>query len=66
MAIHIREHNSKFLTNRFGQVKHYYPPQVEIAVIEADIKKLLQEDFSEKRFEKLLNPPNEAFSWEIG
>jgi len=62
MALHIREHNSKFLADRFGQVKHYYPPQVEIAVIEADIKKLLQEDFSEKRFEKLLNPPNEAFS----
>ena len=61
MATHIREHNSKFLTNRYGEVKYYYAPQVESAVIEADIKKLLAEDFDEAKFDRLLNPPREAF-----
>ena len=61
MASHVREHNSKFLTNRYGEVKHYYAPQVETAVIEADIKKLIAEEFDEAKFERLLNPPREAF-----
>ena len=26
MAAHLYEHHSKFLCNRYGQVKHYYPP----------------------------------------
>ena len=47
MAMHLKEHNSKFLTNKYGEVKHYYAPQVEIAVIEADIKRLLSEEYSE-------------------
>ena len=63
MALHLKEHNSKFLTNRYGEVKHYYSPQVEIAVIEADIKRLLAEEFHEAKFEKLHNPPAEAFNW---
>ncbi len=40
---HINEHYAKFLCNRYGQVKHYYPGRVEMAVIEGDIKKLIQE-----------------------
>ena len=32
-------------------------------MIEADIKKLLAEEFNEKKFEKLHNPPAEAFNW---
>ena len=62
MALHLKEHNSKFLTNRYGEVKHYYSPQVEIAVIEADIKRLLAEEFNENKFKKLHNPPAEAFN----
>ena len=61
MASNIREHNSKFLTNRYGEVKYFYAPQVVTAVIEADIRKLLAEDFNEAKFDRLLNPPREAF-----
>ena len=52
----------QFLTNRYGIVKHYYAPSVEIAVIEADITNLLKEEFKEDIFEKLLNPPAEYFA----
>ena len=52
----------QFLTNKYGEVKHFYAPSVETAVIEADIKRLLREDFDEKKFDKLLNPPAEAFN----
>lgn len=61
MAMHIKEHNSKFLTDRYGLVRKYYAPQVETAVIEADIKKLLIEEFNASKFEKILNPPTETF-----
>ena len=54
----IKEHYSKFLCDRYGVVKHYYSPNVEYAVIEADIKQLLQDSFNEHRFQKLLNPPD--------
>ena len=54
----IKEHYSKFVCNRFGEVKHYYNPQVEMAVIEADIKVLVEEEFSEEVFRSLLNPPD--------
>lgn len=39
----IDEHYAKFLCNRYGEVKHYYAAGVEYAVIEADIKRLLEE-----------------------
>lgn len=52
----------QFLTNRYGVVKHFYSPSVETAVIEADINRLLKEDFNETIFEKLLNPPEEYFA----
>ena len=52
----------QFVTNKYGEVKHYYSPLVESSVIEADIKRLLQEDFDEQAFSKLLNPPAEAFN----
>ena len=61
MALKIKEHNSKFLTNKYGEVKHYYAPQVEMAVIEADIKKLLLEEYSDTKFEKFINPSDESF-----
>jgi glutathione peroxidase-family protein len=57
-AGHIKEHYAKFLCNRYGEVKHYYNPNVEIAVIEADIRKLLDEEYSEDVFRTLLNPPD--------
>ena len=62
MALHLREHNSKFLTNKYGEVKHYYSPAIESSVIEADIKRLLQDEFNEAAFAKLLNPPDEFFN----
>jgi len=46
------------LCNRYGEVKHFYHPAVEYAVIEADIKKLLEEKFLEERYNRLLNPPD--------
>ena len=42
-ARRIDEHYTKFLCNRYGEVKHQYPAQTEYAKIEADIKKLLEE-----------------------
>jgi glutathione peroxidase-family protein len=52
----ITEYYDKFLTNRYGEVKHYYGPRTEYAVIEADIKKLLEEQFIQKKYEQLLEP----------
>ena len=43
MAMHIYDYHSKFILNRYGQVKHFYGSNVEWPVIEADIKKLLDE-----------------------
>ena len=40
-ANRINEYYSKFLLNRYGQVKHYYTSNTEIAVIEGDIKALI-------------------------
>ena len=48
MASHIREIHTKFLLNRYGEVKHYYAPSVELAVIEGDIKTLLKDEWKEK------------------
>jgi glutathione peroxidase-family protein len=42
-ARRINEFYDKFLTNRYGEVKFYYGPRTEYAVIEADIRKLLEE-----------------------
>ena len=41
LIVHLTLMFVQFLTNKYGQVKHYYSPHVETAVIEADIKKLL-------------------------
>jgi hypothetical protein len=60
-ACHINDHYSKFLLNRYGQVKHYYTGMTEMAVIEADIKLLIEEDFIQNVFEQLLNPPDNFF-----
>jgi len=57
-AGHIKEHYAKFLCNRYGEVKHYYGGGVEMAVIEADIKHLLEEEYNEATFRLLLNPPD--------
>jgi glutathione peroxidase-family protein len=40
-AVPIKEHYTKFLLDRYGVVKHYYPSQTEMAKIEADIKTLI-------------------------
>ena len=34
MAQRIHEYNTRFLLDRYGQVRHTYSPSVEIAVIE--------------------------------
>lgn len=57
-ARRINDYYTKFLTNRYGEVKHQYGPNVEYAVIEADIRKLLEEAFYEKRYRELLEPPD--------
>ena len=49
-AAHIKQHYSKFLCNKYGEVKHYYEPTIESAIIEADIRKLLDEEFVEETF----------------
>ena len=38
----------QFLCDRYGKVKKYYDPNVEVAIIEADIKALVEEEFDEK------------------
>jgi glutathione peroxidase-family protein len=49
-ARRINEYYNKFLTDRYGEVKHYYGPKTEYAVIEADIRRLLEEKFYEKKY----------------
>jgi len=56
MASHLYNYNSKFLFNRFGECKHYYEPEVELAKIEADIKELLKEKFTMKKYTELVEP----------
>lgn len=63
MAAHIYEHHSKFLCNRYGQVKHYYPPSTELAVIENDIKDLIAEKYVEKKYRDLIEPPD-MYDWD--
>lgn len=60
-SIRVKEHYEKFLCNRYGEVKHYYSPQVEMAVIEGDIKTLLEEEFDKEKLERLLDPPEDYF-----
>ena len=55
-ACRINDHYSKFLLNRYGQVQHYYTGMTEMAVIEADIKTLIEEEFNKQKYEELLNP----------
>ena len=61
MALPVREPYTKFLANRYGEVKHYYSPRVEMAVIEADIKRLIDEEYIEETFKRLLDPPVDYF-----
>lgn len=49
-AAYIKHHYSKFLCNKYGEVKHFYEPTIEAAIIEADIRKLLDEEFIEETF----------------
>ena len=46
MASHIYDYHIKFLCNRFGQVRKFYGPKTELAVIESDIRELLQEKYN--------------------
>jgi glutathione peroxidase-family protein len=55
---HINDYYHKFLTNRYGEVKYYYGPQTEYAMIEQDIKRLLTEKFFEQKYKELLDPPD--------
>ncbi len=57
-ACRINEHYSKFVCNRYGEVKHYYTGATEMATIEGDIKKLIAEEFEAPKFDLLLNPPD--------
>ena len=41
-ASHIHDYNVKFLFDRYGEMRHYYPARTEFAVIEADIIELIR------------------------
>ena len=56
MASHIYDFNSKFLFNKYGEVKHFYNADTEIAKIEVDIRELIKEEFKENAFRKLIEP----------
>lgn len=56
MSCRIYEYHSKFLCNRYGEVKKYYGPRVELAIIEADVKELIKEQFNQKRYKNLIEP----------
>lgn len=45
MASRIYDYHTKFLCNRYGEVKKYYGSRVEMAIIEADIRELIKEKF---------------------
>ena len=47
----INDFYDKFLTDRYGEVKKFYGPQTDYAVIEQDLKKLLEEKFYEKKYQ---------------
>ena len=50
MASHVYQYNCKFLFDRYGEVKHYYPGTVEMKVIETDLKELLKEKYSDDKY----------------
>lgn len=56
MATHIYDYHTKFLLNRYGQVRHYYSAGTEWPVIEADIKRLLEEEYTEKKWKEVVEP----------
>ena len=56
MATHIYDYHTKFVLNRYGQVKHFYSPNVEWPVIEADIKNLLEEEWKESKWKDIVEP----------
>ena len=56
MANRIYDYHTKFLCNRYGEVKKYYGPKIEIAVIEADIRELINEQFNEQIYKDLIEP----------
>jgi len=58
MATRIYDYNSKFLCNRYGEVKNYYTSNVELAVIEADIKSLIAEEYKHEKYLALIDPPD--------
>jgi len=45
MAARIYDYHTKFLCNRYGEVKKYYSPRVELPIIERDINEFLLEEF---------------------
>ena len=56
MASHVYQYNCKFLFDRYGEVKHYYPGTVEMKVIETDLKELLKEKYSDDKYQQLIDP----------
>jgi glutathione peroxidase-family protein len=56
MALHLYDYHTKFLCNKYGEVKKYYRSSDEIAKIEADVKELIKEEFAEKKYRDLIEP----------
>ncbi len=59
MASHIYDYNVKFLCNRYGEVEKHYAPGTDVLIIEKDIRDLLAEAFREKKYNELIDPPDQ-------
>ena len=58
MAQRIYDYNTKFLMNRYGEVKYYYKPNTNFLVIEQDVKRLIDEEWNLNKWNNLNNPPD--------
>lgn len=58
MASHIYDYNCKFLFDKYGEVRHFYSSKTELAKIEGDIKELLRQEFVERKYQELIDPPD--------
>ena len=47
MSNRIYEFRTKFLLDKYGLLKHEYGPNTDLAIIEADVKKLLEEKWED-------------------
>ena len=58
MASRLHEPRHKFLMDKYGVVQHHYSPSVELAIVEQDIKNLLEEDWAADKYFDMIDPPD--------